>query len=106
MTMSSRARGRTAALALSPRELAEIEYEAGVDSAAANRDSDVGYFQRVLQLDPDHVNAHLQLAAYGLIRGSAQDVETHLAAVRKVAPRNASASEIERLLRRLKNQQG
>jgi hypothetical protein len=83
------------------RELADIEYEAGLRSQGSPEEK--GYFHRVLLLDPDHVNAHLQLAAYELVHGSRSAAERHLAAIRRLDPHNADAVALARLLRIQKN---
>jgi hypothetical protein len=83
------------------RELADIEYEAGLRSQGSPEEK--GYFRRVLLLDPNHVNAHLQLAAYEMVHGSPSAAERHLAAVRRLDPHNADAVALARLLRKQKN---
>jgi hypothetical protein len=80
------------------RELAAVEYQAGLAGAAAG--ADVARFRRTLALDPQHVNAHLQLAAYALLTGRTSETRRHLRRVRAVEPDNPHAARLERLLRR------
>jgi hypothetical protein len=100
MTAEVRA-GECTTLQPSARELADIEYEAGLRSQGSPEEK--GYFERVLLLDPNHVNAHLQLAAYELVHGSRPGAERHLAAVWRLDPHNADAVSLMRLLRKQKN---
>jgi hypothetical protein len=93
--------GENASVQPSERELAEIEYEAGLRRQGSPEEK--GYFERVLRLNPDHVNAHLQLAAYELVHGSRPAAERHLAAVRRLDPHNADAVALARLLRKQKS---
>lgn len=89
-------------LLLRPREeeLAKIEYRSAIEGATY-RDADIPHFRRVLELDPNHGAAHLQLAAYELLHGSPAAVEKHLAAVRRSHPKDPEAERVEHLLWRL-----
>jgi hypothetical protein len=90
--------GRQAPVTVPREELAAIEYQAGLRASGEGGAADVPYFRRTLAMDPDHLNAHLQLAAYALLRGAPREVRTHLAAVRRVSPGNPHAARVERLL--------
>lgn len=83
--------------------LAEIEYRTGLAQAAAGGKADLPYFQRALELDPGHVEAHLQLAAAALLQGSTRRAAEHVAAVRKVQPFNPHAARLAELIRKWKN---
>lgn len=83
----------------SRRDLAEAEYNAGI-ARDGRGNAGVAYFRRAVALNPSHVKAHLQLAAFELLSGSPRRVRQHLAAVRKVQPRNPDAKRVEALLRR------
>lgn len=88
-------------------QLADIEYSAGEAAAKTGGqgvygDTDVAHFQRTLKLDPDHVNAHLQMAVYELLRGTPMEVRQHLESVRRIAPRHAELPKIEALLEKRK----
>lgn len=89
-------------LVLRPREeeMAKIEYRSAIDGATY-QDADIPHFRRVLELDPHHAGAHLQLAAYELLRGSPASVRKHLAAARRLHPDNPEADRVERLLWKL-----
>ncbi|HTE20019.1 MAG TPA: hypothetical protein VK689_16770, partial [Armatimonadota bacterium] len=56
--------GVTTLLQLSPKEMANIEYQAGLVADAKGGDAGMPYFRRALKFNPDHVDSHLQLAAY------------------------------------------
>lgn len=91
--------GSRTTLAPPLRALAAIEYREGLEQAGTGPNPDVSYFRRVLRLQPNHVNAHLQLAAYELVRGSRYLAQWHLDAVRRADPGNADAARVQRLLR-------
>jgi hypothetical protein len=92
--------GQSAAVQPAARELAEVEYEAGLRCQGSPEEK--GCFEHVLRLDPNHVNAHLQLAAYEMVHGDRPAAGHHLAAVRRLDPHNADAVALTRLLRKEK----
>lgn len=91
--------GVTTLLQLSAKEMANVEYQAGLVADAQGGDAGMPYFRRVLRFNPDHVDAHLQLAAYELLHGSAEQVKQHLAAARRMVPDSPEVADVERLLR-------
>lgn len=80
--------------------LAEAEY-AAAEAADVNGDGTSGY-ARTLRLDPQHVNAHLQLAAAAAERGDLSTAERHLAAAERLEPGNPSAAEVRQVLAEMK----
>lgn len=93
-------KGDTTLLEGPRKELAHIEYVAALEVSRKTPDADIQYFERVIALDPDHVNAHLQLAAYALARNSASAAREHLSVVERVDPHNPHIARIRRLLAR------
>jgi hypothetical protein len=90
--------GTPAVIRPAARDLAEAEYRLGIDTDLQGK-AGVEHFRRAVKLNPDHVQAHLQLAAYELLSGSPGAVKAHLAAVRRVEPNNPEAKRVARILR-------
>jgi hypothetical protein len=84
--------------------LADIEYRSGLRHV--RQGGDIPYFRRAVRLDPAHVAAHLQLAAYELLRGSPRRARQHLAAVRRKEPGNPYAARISRMLQQRGGREG
>lgn len=100
-------RGQDTIIQPSRWQLADIEYSAGeaaarLGSPDEDGDSDVVHFRRALKFDPDHVNAHLQMAAYELLNGKRSDVERHLGNIRRLAPQHPDLAQLEALLKKRK----
>ncbi len=100
-------RGQDTIIQPSRWQLADIEYTAGEAAARLggpdqHGDSDVVHFRRTLTLDPDHINAHLQMAAYELLNGKRSDVERHLGNIRRLAPQHPDLVQLEALLKKRK----
>ena len=94
--------GEETAVGPSRFQLADIEYEAGLrasrEGRAVDNDIDVVHFRRAVGLDPEHVNAHLQLAVYELLNGSIAGVERQLEVVRRLEPKHPDLATIQSLI--------
>ena len=75
------------------RELAQIEYEHGQATA-----SDIQHYKRTVELDPNHVDARLDLAAYYIQKDQWDEVKTQLKALRRLAPDNPDVSRIQQFV--------
>jgi len=91
--------GEPSPLAITTTALAEAEYAAGLRASEKGGTADIPYFRRAVRLNPGHLDAHLQLAAFELVNGSRRSVQGHLTAVRRIDPDNPDAARVERLLR-------
>ncbi len=75
------------------RELAQIEYEHGQATS-----SDIQHYKRTVELDPNHVDARLDLAAYYIQKDQWDEVKTQLKALRRLAPDNADVKRIQEIV--------
>lgn len=91
--------GAALQMTLPERDLARVEYQAGLAADRRRAGDGIAYFRRAARLDDRHVDARLQLAAYELVHGSAEAVRNHLRAIRQIDPDNRDAAAVERLLK-------
>lgn len=77
--------------------LAEAEYLGGLQAAKDGK-PDVPFFQRALKMNPKHLGAHLQLAAFQMAHGTRVGAERHLHVVRQEDPQNKDLERVERML--------
>lgn len=92
--------GKTTPVMLPREELARIELEAALTRQSEGQDADIAHFERVIALDPEHVDARLQLAAHALATGATEEARRHLAVVERQDPHSPHAARIRRLLLR------
>lgn len=94
--------GHTVQVRVPVKKMAEVEYAAALEAPAVGN-TDVARFQRTARLDPQHVNARLQLAAWALSQGDRRMARAELASVRRIDPRNPHLQRVARLLERAGN---
>lgn len=93
--------GKATVLPVPRTELARIEYETALARQNEDRNADVEHFQRVVALDPEHLDARLQLAAHALATGEPEEARRHLDVIDRVDSTNPHAARIRRLLGRM-----